>query len=80
MGLKMMTAKVNIVLLGIMCIGLVLCSARDIEKKVKIDGEPLLCFLQIGHCVNNHLCSLECQKNNYLRGGLCKFKGCCCKV
>jgi len=43
MGLKMRNIKVNnIVLLEMICIGLVLCSSRDIENNVKIRGVALL--------------------------------------
>jgi len=78
---SIMGLKINkIVLLGMICIGLVVCSGRDIEKNGKSDGNVvLLCFIDLAHCVDDHVCDQKCKSANYLAGGRCKYKTCCCR-
>ncbi|BAT93432.1 hypothetical protein VIGAN_07239300, partial [Vigna angularis var. angularis] len=76
-----MSLKMNIVLLGMICIGLVVCSsAREIEKNGKSDGDLLICSNDEGHCPDNNACNKFCLSVPYPGGGYCIKNNCCCKA
>jgi len=81
MGLNMMNLKM--VLLGMLCIGLIVCSsAREItEKNEEIDAAAagLFCTSRDGHCPNAKECSFFCLSIFYAHGGTCFSNQCCCK-
>ena len=81
-SLTMMSVKIKIVLLGMMCIGLVMCSSsRDIEQNVKSDEDGwVFCYIDVGHCQDNDVCNKECVSASFARGGYCKDNKCCCKI
>ncbi|KAL9321815.1 hypothetical protein ACSQ67_009868 [Phaseolus vulgaris] len=70
MGLNMMNLKM--VLLGMLCIGLIVCSsAREItEKNEEIDAAAagLFCTSRDGHCPNAKECSFFCLSIFYAHG------------
>jgi len=75
-GLKMMNVKINIVLLGMMCIGLVVCSGIE-----KIDGEGFVFYPPNfeGTCTSNEECNNNCINIAHYRIGFCIQKNCCCR-
>ncbi|KAK7334719.1 hypothetical protein VNO80_26480 [Phaseolus coccineus] len=80
MGLNMMNLK--IVLLGMLCIGLVVCSSgREMtEKNEQSDEGWLLCSIDHGNCPDNKACNQYCLSAPYPGGGSCVSNKCCCKA
>jgi len=70
------------VLVGMLCIGLVVCSsAREIsEKNGESDDEAwLFCSMTEGHCPDKNACNKFCLSVPYPGGGSCVSNKCCCK-
>ncbi|KAK7334718.1 hypothetical protein VNO80_26479 [Phaseolus coccineus] len=79
MGLNMMNLK--IVLLGMICIGLFMCSSgrEIIEKNGQSDAAGAFCTIKQGDCPDNKACNFFCLSVFYPHGGSCLSNQCCCK-
>ena len=79
----MMNVRINMVFLGMMCIGLVVCSGRDIAMNVNTDGQRwVFCPPEFpSKCYDNEACNKECMSNSYPLGGHCtNGHQCCCRI